>query len=152
MSDEEVRAAMGARLLTLRAGVSQAVFADRLGVHPKTIQRWEAGAALPDGESLLALWREYGAEPSWVLKGGEGAPAYTPEERTLLTYFRAASEEIRRAAMGALLGAGPRHTQQEFKGPVGNVIRAPVVASNLSVHMAGGNYAVKPKRKKAPKP
>lgn len=113
------------RLMAIRAELSQGVFADRLGLTSKTIQRWEAGVAIPDGDSLLTLWREFHADPGWVLTGSGAPPALPPDERALLAHYRDASEELRRAAIGVLRGARVRSAkvEQVFLGKVGNVIR-----------------------------
>ena len=61
---------------------------------------------------LLALLIPLGVDAQFVLTGerDESAPVLSAEEQTMLEYFRAASPAIRRAAMGALLGA-PAITQ-----------------------------------------
>lgn len=134
--------------------MSQAALAEAVGVSREQWGKYERGAGVPGGDVLARAARQ-GIDVRYVLTGSRDyapPPALSAEEQTLIDRWREASREVKNAAMGALLGAGLRHTQQEFKGPVGNVIRAPVVASDLSVHMTGGDYAVKPKRKKAPKP
>lgn len=104
---------------------------------------------------MLARAAGSGVDVRYVLTGSRdyaAPPPLSAEEQTLIERWREASREVKNAAMGALLGAGPRVAQQEFKGPVGSVYHAPVVARDLSVHMSAGTYGTKPAgKKKAPK-
>lgn len=72
MSHEQVFLEIGSRIREVRGTVTQDAFAKRLNVVRKTVVRWEAGSAIPDGASLLALFLEFGAEPRWVLTGERG--------------------------------------------------------------------------------
>jgi DNA-binding transcriptional regulator YiaG len=38
-----------------RSGVTQRQLADRLGIHRRSVQEWEVGAAYPNAEQLAAL-------------------------------------------------------------------------------------------------
>lgn len=53
---------VGNRICKLRkqAGYSQTIFADKLGVSPQAVSKWETGLALPDIEILLSV--------SWMFK------------------------------------------------------------------------------------
>lgn len=69
------REEIGARLEEVRGRLSQAAFADELGVALKTIGRYESGERLPDAEFLLLLWEKRGVSSHWVLTGlGPGRP------------------------------------------------------------------------------
>ena len=106
MSLENLFIEAGQRILQLRGNLTQADFAARLGVDRKTVVGWEAGKRLPDGTSLLKLVTEFGADVNYILMGGRAsAVPLTAEEQTLLGYYREASKEVRRAALGALIGA-----------------------------------------------
>ncbi len=108
MSDAKEFLEAGLRIRALRGGETQNEFATRLGVNRKTVERWESGERLPDGQSLLALMTVCGADVNFLLTGvrsGGAGLALSAEEQTLLSYFRDASRDVRRAALGALLGA-----------------------------------------------
>lgn len=101
----------GARLKEERKalGLNQAAAADLTGVTREHWGRCERGAAVPGGEVLAALAMA-GADARYILTGQREGPApvaLSAEEQTLLAYFREASKEVRRAALGALLGATP---------------------------------------------
>ena len=57
----------------------------------------------PDARYLAAL-AERGVDVLYVLTGRRSATALSPEEQTLLGYYRDAPAAVRRAAMGALVG------------------------------------------------
>lgn len=61
------------------------------------------------GGEGLAAFASAGADANYILTGQPSgmpkSPALSAEETTLLEYFRAATPAVRRAAMGALLGA-----------------------------------------------
>lgn len=97
----------GAFVRTLRGRQSQEEFAALLGVSRKTVIRIEANEAVPSAELLLKFNVLYGTDPLYVLTGKQGSTAGPPlsaEEQTLVEYFRAASKDVRRTVMGALLG------------------------------------------------
>lgn len=114
MSEENLFAEAGGRIRELRGRSSQGEFAERLGVNRKTVERWESGERLPDGQSLLALMTECGADVNYILKGRTEDRKLTSEELTMLAYFRDATPDVRRAAMGALVGATAQ-TQPHIK-------------------------------------
>ncbi|MDO5940619.1 helix-turn-helix domain-containing protein [Burkholderia cepacia] len=111
--------AIGRRIEALRGNLSQADFAAKLGVDRKTVGTWERGERLPDTRALLGLWREFDADPAWVLTGGGFAPATTGDERELLALYRSASLTGKMAAVGALqgaAGAAPPSTSEVSRG------------------------------------
>lgn len=92
-----------------RLGLSQPLFAAHAGTTKQTLFSWETGKTAPDGFQLEAL-AAAGADVLYVITGQRAggvkpAPTLTAEEETMLGYFRDASREVRRAALGALLGA-----------------------------------------------
>lgn len=136
-----VQTGIGARLRGARGQMTQAEFAGRLGVHRKTVERWESGERIPDGESLLGLKREFGVDPGWLLTGEGDRPSastLTPDEAELLALFRAAPLAVKAAAIGALQGGTARPTtrdqyegsKQIFKGDVGEVTGRDLVKLN----------------------
>jgi transcriptional regulator with XRE-family HTH domain len=107
-----------------RLGFNQTQFAAFGGVQKGAQVNYEAGERNPDAGYLAAIAAK-GADVLWIITGErEFTPpqALSAEEQTLLNYFRAASSEVRRAALGALLGASaPSSTggaQQVFHGAV----------------------------------
>lgn len=91
-----------------RLGLTQPVFAELAGAKKRTLIDWEKDVSSPTAVQLAQL-AAAGADVLYILTGGrEGpppAPALSAEEETMLAYFRDASKEVRRAALGALLGA-----------------------------------------------
>lgn len=101
---------VGDRIAQLRGAMKVGDFAECLGVNRKTITRWEAGESLPDGASLLALHKRFGASPTWVLLGDEESAQLVPmpaEEVVLLERYRQSPAPLRNAALRVLLGDVP---------------------------------------------
>ncbi len=98
-----------------RLRLSQPAFAAVAGTTKQTLFSWESGKTAPDCFQMAAL-ADVGVDVLYVLTGEYAggiapAPGLTAEEQTLLDYFREASREVRRAALGALIGAQPAGTQ-----------------------------------------
>lgn len=109
-------AAIGERLRAVRGRLTQAAFADRLGLERKTVGRYEAGERAPDALALMRLMSEFGADPAWVLTGAGAAPHMTADERELLALYRSAPLAGKMAAVGALqgaMGAQPQTTSKQ---------------------------------------
>ena len=91
-----------------RLGLTQPVFAELAGAKKRTLIDWEKDVSSPTAVQLAQL-AAAGADVLYILTGGrEGpppAPALSAEEETMLAYFRDASKEVRRAALGALLSS-----------------------------------------------
>lgn len=97
-----------------RLGLSQPAFA-AIGDSSKNSQlAWEKGAAYPNA-AVLSAWAALGVDVAFILTGKAAANALSAEEETLVAYFRQASPDVRRAALGALIGA------QLAGAPVGSV-------------------------------
>ena len=113
MSVPEIFLETGARIRELRGDISQAEFAERIGVDRKTVVRWEGGERLPDGKSLLALMQVFGGSASYLLTGNEGgAQLADAAEQVLIDSYRRCNAEARRNLIqtAALLSAGlPGH-------------------------------------------
>ncbi|WP_082608229.1 helix-turn-helix transcriptional regulator [Acidovorax sp. Root219] len=89
-----------------RLGLTQPAFAEVAGAKKRTLIDWEKGVSSPTAAQLAAL-AGLGVDVQYVVTGSMAPPALGAEESTLLSYFREATPEVRRAAMGALIGAGP---------------------------------------------
>lgn len=90
-----------------RLGLNQAEFGAVGGVKKLAQINYEKGERHPDSAYLAAI-AAAGADVLYILTGqreGPAALALSAEEQTMLDYFREASKEVRRAALGALLGA-----------------------------------------------
>lgn len=128
---------VGDRIAQLRGSMKIGDFAECLGVNRKTITRWEAGEALPDGSSLLALHESFGASPTWVLLGevvpGTEVPA-SGEESLLLEKYRQSPVALRDAALRVLLGEKP--ATRTFK-EVGQYIEGSVNQAGLTLNVGG---------------
>ena len=63
----------GDRLRRVRqeCGLSQTEFGQRLGVSLPTVNRFENSDRLPNAELIIALMREFDADPVWLLTGEE---------------------------------------------------------------------------------
>lgn len=60
---------IGKRIEQVRGKLTQVEFAPKIGVSKNTVGRIERNEYVPDGDILLALRREFGVSPSWVLTG-----------------------------------------------------------------------------------
>lgn len=58
-----------------KLGLSQEALGEQLGVSRQSIYKWEANAALPDIDKLIALSRLFGVTVGWLLGVEEDAPA-----------------------------------------------------------------------------
>ena len=92
-----------------RLALTQPRVAELTGVGKTTVINWEKALSSPTAVQLSAL-AEVGLYVLYVITGQRAggvkpAPTLTAEEETMLSYFRDASKEVRRAALGALLGA-----------------------------------------------
>lgn len=124
-----------------RLGLSQPKFAALAGTTKQTLFSWESGKTAPDGFQLAAF-AEAGVDVQYVLVGDRDeppAPVLTAEEQTMLNYFRESQPAIRRAALGALLGAVSPGISQHGDG-VNQVNSAPGV---VQVGRVGGKVVVK---------
>lgn len=91
MPEGEIFFETGKRIEAIRGSLTQAAFAERLGVDRKSVTGWEKGRRLPDGESLLKLVKEFGADLNYLLTGVTSAgvaPELPPDESALLDNYR----------------------------------------------------------------
>lgn len=147
MSVAEIFLETGSRIRDLRGVISQAEFAERLGVDRKTVVRWEAGERLPDGKSLLALMQVFGASASHLLMGSEGgAQLADAAEQVLIDAYRRCNAEARRNLIqtAALLSAGMPPGAAPAPGKMVNKAAGSVQVG----HQSGGQVTVKNKGSK----
>ena len=95
--NEEIFFAAGQRIAQIRGKLTQAGFAQRLGVSRSSVEGWEAGKRLPDGSSLLRMREAFGADINVILTGQAGgvAPDLRPDEEELLANYRQANSDGR---------------------------------------------------------
>jgi len=97
------------------------------GLDRKSQFNYETGKRSPDASYLEAA-ASLGIDVRYVITGSrdyDPPPALTAEEQTLLAYFRQAAPPVRKAALGALLGASA--------GPGPGVL----VTGKVGQHIAG---------------
>jgi len=105
--------------------MTQPAFSELAGAKKRTLIDWEKGVSSPTAVQLAAI-AVAGVDVLYVVTGQRASSLradLSAEEQTMLEYFRAASTAVRRAALGALLGA-PAITQ---------------IGGNNSHHSTGAN-------------
>jgi transcriptional regulator with XRE-family HTH domain len=109
----------GFRVESLRGGLTQAEFADRLDVDRKTVGQWERGERVPSGTVLLRMASEFGADVGYILTGKRGgvAPLLPPDEEELLAHYRAAHSDARERIrqIAATAANSPKREPKEKK-------------------------------------
>lgn len=121
-----------------RVGLTQQALADLLGTRREIFSRYENGQVVPGGDVFERL-ATAGIDIAYVLTGDrsfEPGPSLTPEEQVMLDYYRAASRDVRKAALGALIGgAAPGKTKvgQVFHGNVGQAIEGNVDQRGVTI-------------------
>lgn len=141
---------VGQRIAKLCGEVPRVHIAALLGLDRKTISRWEADLALPDGKSLLLMWDKLKASPDWVLTGAGAPPPLSDRELRLVTLFNGAPGSVQDAVLRALESGEPLRSEgkvkQVFHGPVGGVAQGSGTVRDVVIHQAAGPYRVPAKR------
>lgn len=115
-----------------RLGLTQSEMAKQLGVAFRTYCDYEAGKSQPKAGTLVAA-RESGADVMFILTGEVGESALSPEEANLVARYRSASDAVKAAALGALIGgAAPGGVQQTFHSGVN-------IGQNVAGDVTGAN-------------
>ncbi|GBG03922.1 transcriptional regulator [Azospira sp. I13] len=96
-----------------RLKLSQADFALAGGAHRKSQGNYESGERSPDSAYLEGI-AAIGADIQYIVTGIRSDVALTPDERELLSLFRAASLAVKAAAIGALKGGSGGMSSQRF--------------------------------------
>ena len=64
--------------------VDQTTLSEKVGITSRTLQRWEKGEQVPDGDYIVMLAKQTGVRPEWLLTGdGEMYPAPTPRGKII---------------------------------------------------------------------
>lgn len=142
MAEHEIFFEAGQRIAALRGKLTQAGFAQRLGVSRKTVEGWEAGKVLPNGSSLLRMREAFGADINVLLDGkaGGAAPALRPDEEELLANYRQASSDGReriRQISATAANSPKRAAKEAAPGSYSQTINAPVGG-----HVVGGSVTI----------
>lgn len=92
-----------------RLGLNQTVFSATAQITRKTLFGYESGARSPDAQAL-AMWAAIGLDVAYVVTGKRSSESnfdfdLSAEEQVVLDYYRAATSDTRKAALGALVGA-----------------------------------------------
>ena len=146
--DEEIFFEAGQRIAQLRGKLTQAGFAQRLGVSRSSVEGWEAGKRLPDGSSLLRMREAFGADINVILTGQAGgiAPSLRPDEEELLAHYRQANsdgrERIRQISATAANSPKRSDKEKQPKSSIHQTINAPVVGN-----VSGGSVSISNKVK-----
>ena len=145
MSEHEIFFDVGERITKLRGKLTQAGFAQRLGVSRSSVEGWEAGKRLPDGSSLLRMREAFGADINVLLTGQAGgvAPNNRPDEEELLANYRQANSDGRERIrqISATAANSPKRATKEAAPPGSRIqtINAPV----HGIVSAGGKVVIK---------
>lgn len=82
--DEEVQEIIGRiKELRIRTGLSQAKFAQFIGVSPGNISTWENGGSLPGAIALKKIAQKLGCSVDWILTGVENKKLEVVEDPEL---------------------------------------------------------------------
>lgn len=156
--NEEIFFAAGQRIAQIRGKLTQAGFAQRLGVSRSSVEGWEAGKRLPDGSSLLRMREAFGADINVILTGQAGgvAPDLRPDEEELLANYRQANSDGRERIRQ--ISATAAHSPKRDKKPdtpgisIGRIGgSSQIVSGNITNH-APVTFGVSPPAKtKKPK-
>lgn len=65
----DIKEIISGRLKIVRGEISQAEFAERLGIHKNTLGNYERGQSSPDFGFLLSVCTVFGISPDWLLTG-----------------------------------------------------------------------------------
>jgi transcriptional regulator with XRE-family HTH domain len=87
---------LGERIAHIRGELTQQDFAERLGVSRNTLVRYEKNKRLPSSDFLQLLISDYGADPQWLLMGGEAPKGLNSREAALVANYRASDEDDQR--------------------------------------------------------
>ena len=122
-----------------RLGFTQPQVAALTAVGKTTVINWEKGASSPTAAQLEVL-SKFGMDVLFVVTGEHAggvqpAPTLTADEHTLLDYYRQATVPVRRAAMGALIGAASASSGQVMQNMGSN---------NVQVGHVGGSFSSSP--------
>ena len=129
----------------VRLGLTQPVIGEMGGITKKTQMLYEGGERAP-GADYLAAVADHGVDVRYVLTGKRDhtpAPAISADEQVMLQYFREAAPAVRKAALGALIGASPASAAKSSAVRIGNIEQNSSHDGSVQVGYAGGKVSVK---------
>ncbi len=109
-----------------RLGYSQTAFGALAEVTKQSQIKYEKGERSPDASYLAAIMR-VGADVQYIIGAIRSSMALAPDEQELVSRYRAASLEVKAAAIGALAAASTTKSatrqEQVFHGSVGQAVK-----------------------------
>ncbi|AOJ05113.1 transcriptional regulator [Burkholderia mayonis] len=109
-----------------RLGYSQTAFGALAEVTKQSQIKYEKGERSPDASYLAAIMR-VGADVQYIVGAIRSSMALAPDEQELVSRYRAASLEVKAAAIGALTAASTTKSatrqEQVFHGSVGQAVK-----------------------------
>ncbi len=70
---------LGERLRQVRGQLTREQAAERLGVHPNTLQKYEGDKRVPDADFIITFSNTFNVSESWLLRGVNDAPRREPD-------------------------------------------------------------------------
>jgi len=71
---------LGERLRQVRGRITREVAADRLGIHPNTLQKYEGDKRVPDADFVITFCTAFGVTERWLLRGEDGEEQASVDE------------------------------------------------------------------------
>lgn len=103
LASDEFNAEVAIRLAALRAstGLSQAKFAESVGLAERSYINYERGEREIPASVLRRMLEVYGVDPVWILAGSGDEPEYASQrrfdERLMMQVFQIVGDELKRA-------------------------------------------------------
>ena len=89
---------IGDRIRYIRGSLTQPEFGEKLGVGRNNVYLWETNQNMPQAETLLRIYKEYGVNINWLLSG-EGEPYIKKSKRSIVMGSRSLKMETRLSAL-----------------------------------------------------
>ena len=89
---------IGDRIRYIRGSLTQPEFGRKLGVGRNNVYTWESNQNMPQAETLLRIYKEYGVNINWLLSG-EGEPYIEKSKRSIVVGSRYLKMETRLSAL-----------------------------------------------------
>lgn len=122
------------RLERERLGLNQTELGERCGVQKRSQINYEKDERSPDALYLVRLGAA-GADVGYVLFGRMSEAAVQADEQRLLTLYRLAGSEVRRAVLAALaVGDVPSHYRPVTSAPAAVHVMEPAPGVSMTVH------------------
>lgn len=97
-------------------GLSQEALGEQLGLSRQAVSKWEADAAIPEVEKLIALSRLFSVSVGWLLGVEEEPAPERPEEELTETQLNMVEEIVRRY-LETRITTAPPHREKWWRTP-----------------------------------